>query len=84
MKIISKEALADNFIKDVMTRMLSNDNSLQGGDMRTFNLINTIELSGQSLEDYVEMNPQEAGQAFAAVLFDYLGGDSLRKVVLSE
>ena len=82
MKIISKEALADNFIKDVLVKMLNDDPNFE--IYETSRAIEVLKEDGQSLADYVEMNPQEAGQAFAAVLFDYLGGDSLRKIVLSE
>ena len=82
MKIIIKEALTDDFIKDVLGKMLNDDPNLE--IYETSRAIEVLKEDGQSLADYVEMNPQEAGQAFAAVLFDYLGGDSLRKVVLSE
>ena len=82
MTIISQEALTDNFIKDVLVKMLNDDPNLE--IYETSRAIEVLKEDGQSLEDYVEMNPQEAGQAFAAVLFDYLGGDSLRKIVLGE
>ena len=82
MTIISQEALTDNFIKDVLGKMLNDDPNLE--IYETSRAIEVLKEDGQSLEDYVEMNPQEAGQAFAAVLFDYLGGDSLRKIVLGE
>jgi len=82
MTIISQEALTDNFIKDVLVKMLNDDPNLE--IYETSRAIEVLKEDGQSLADYVEMNPQEAGQAFAAVLFDYLGGDSLRKIVLGE
>ena len=82
MTIISQEALTDNFIKDVLVKMLNDDPNLE--IYETSRAIEVLKEDGQSLADYVEMNPQEAGQAFADVLFDYLGGDSLRKIVLGE
>ena len=82
MTIISQEALTDNFIKDVLIKMLNDDPNLE--IYETSRAIEVLKEDGQSLADYVEMNPQEAGQAFAAVLFDYLGGDGLRKIVLGE
>lgn len=79
MHIPTKDELFETQLKYAVRIMIRNDPQFQG--MRFNDAIYHLELSGESLEDYIEMNPKQFGQAMAAVTFVNLGSDSLADLV---
>jgi hypothetical protein len=82
MNIHTKEATFEHNLKQAVIRMIKDDPQFQG--MTVNDAIYHLELGGESLEDYVETNPKQFGQAMASVVFDYLGSDELKNIVMED
>ena len=82
MNIQTQEAMFEYQLKNAITKMIANSPEFEG--MNTESALHHLELSGETLEDFIERNPREFGQAMAAVVFDFMGGDDLIDLMESE
>jgi len=74
MNIPTQEAMFETQLKNAITKMIA-DSGLG---------LEEILAEFDTLENYIEANPREFGQAMAAVVFDFMGGDDLIDLMESE
>jgi hypothetical protein len=81
MNIPTKEGTFQYNLKQAIELMIRDDSQFEGEGYDMGDVVKVLELSGETLEDYIEMNPAQFGQAMAAVVFDYLDNENLSDIV---
>jgi hypothetical protein len=84
MDIITKDDLFETYLREGVVKMIKDDPRFEGEGYGIDDIIKVLELDGESLEGYIEMNPKQFGQAMASVVFGFLGSDSLAELVAGE